>query len=259
MRQAAAPQDLTGQAVDADRDRRRLASASPTAKGGPSLFTGILQTGQTFTVPATAARPLLRTGRPQMLRASAARPRPRPDRARGAHGRQRQPAAAGPRRPRRRPACRRDAGGHAPLPPEAEVPRRAVPHFRLRPRSSGHPRPSRLRRCRCRRPRRNEAVRRLRLATAAFLKYRMRQRIEDAGVVMRVHMIWLGPAGVRGDARCRSGPAARDGRAAGRPAGAAAARGAAPRLPERQCRARGQRRRARPSLAALRAATRSRA
>ena len=40
-------------------------------EGGSSLFTGILQTGQTFTVPATATRPLLRTGRPQMLRASA--------------------------------------------------------------------------------------------------------------------------------------------------------------------------------------------
>lgn len=41
------------------------------AAGGASLFQGELAAGQTFTVPATAQRPLLRTGRPQMLRASA--------------------------------------------------------------------------------------------------------------------------------------------------------------------------------------------
>jgi cytoskeletal protein RodZ len=38
--------------------------------GGASLFQGELAAGQTFAVPATAQRPLLRTGRPQMLRAS---------------------------------------------------------------------------------------------------------------------------------------------------------------------------------------------
>jgi len=38
--------------------------------GGVSLFQGELAAGQTFAVPATAQRPLLRTGRPQMLRAS---------------------------------------------------------------------------------------------------------------------------------------------------------------------------------------------
>lgn len=36
--------------------------------GGASLFQGELAAGQTFAVPPTAQRPLLRTGRPQMLR-----------------------------------------------------------------------------------------------------------------------------------------------------------------------------------------------
>lgn len=36
--------------------------------GGASLFQGELAANQTFAVPATAQRPLLRTGRPQMLR-----------------------------------------------------------------------------------------------------------------------------------------------------------------------------------------------
>lgn len=40
------------------------------AAEGASLFQGELATGQTFAVPANAQRPLLRTGRPQMLRAS---------------------------------------------------------------------------------------------------------------------------------------------------------------------------------------------
>jgi len=39
-------------------------------EGGPTLFMGSLSAGQTFTIPATAQRPLLRTGRPQLLRAS---------------------------------------------------------------------------------------------------------------------------------------------------------------------------------------------
>jgi len=38
--------------------------------GGASLFQGELAAGQTFAVPPTAQRPLLRTGRPQMLRAT---------------------------------------------------------------------------------------------------------------------------------------------------------------------------------------------
>ena len=35
------------------------------------LFQGTLQAGQAFSVPATAQHPVLRTGRPQLLRASA--------------------------------------------------------------------------------------------------------------------------------------------------------------------------------------------
>lgn len=41
------------------------------AAGGPALFMGTLATGQSFQVPATAQRPMLRTGRPQLLRAAA--------------------------------------------------------------------------------------------------------------------------------------------------------------------------------------------
>ena len=40
------------------------------AEGGGQLFSGSLNAGQTFAVPATARRPVIRTGRPQMLRAS---------------------------------------------------------------------------------------------------------------------------------------------------------------------------------------------
>ena len=36
--------------------------------GGPSLFEGILAAGQRFEVPATAQQPVIRTGRPQVLR-----------------------------------------------------------------------------------------------------------------------------------------------------------------------------------------------
>ena len=37
---------------------------------GASLFQGVLASGQSFAIPATAQRPLLRTGRPQLLRAT---------------------------------------------------------------------------------------------------------------------------------------------------------------------------------------------
>jgi len=40
------------------------------AEGGGQLFSGMLTAGQTFAVPAAARRPVIRTGRPQMLRAS---------------------------------------------------------------------------------------------------------------------------------------------------------------------------------------------
>jgi cytoskeleton protein RodZ len=38
--------------------------------GGPSLFSGVLQAGQSFTVPANAAAPVLKTGKPEALRIS---------------------------------------------------------------------------------------------------------------------------------------------------------------------------------------------
>jgi cytoskeleton protein RodZ len=37
-------------------------------KGGASLFSGTLQPGQTYTVPATASAPVLKTGKPEALR-----------------------------------------------------------------------------------------------------------------------------------------------------------------------------------------------
>ena len=37
-------------------------------KGGPTLFTGLLQPDQTFSVPATAKAPLLKTGKPEALK-----------------------------------------------------------------------------------------------------------------------------------------------------------------------------------------------
>lgn len=40
------------------------------ANGGPALFQGQLAAGQRFEVPATAQRPIVRTGRPQVLRVS---------------------------------------------------------------------------------------------------------------------------------------------------------------------------------------------
>ena len=65
---ATAP-ELTGQTVTLTALGEVWLSVSD---GGTTLFSGNLATGQTYTVPATAVRPLLRTGRPQMLRASAA-------------------------------------------------------------------------------------------------------------------------------------------------------------------------------------------
>ena len=40
------------------------------ASGGPALFNGTMTPGQTFEVPATARNPVIRTGRPQVLRVS---------------------------------------------------------------------------------------------------------------------------------------------------------------------------------------------
>ncbi|MEA3011721.1 MAG: cytoskeleton protein RodZ [Sphingomonadales bacterium] len=40
-------------------------------RGGPQIFQGILAAGQRYTIPAAARQPVIRTGRPQLLRASA--------------------------------------------------------------------------------------------------------------------------------------------------------------------------------------------
>jgi cytoskeleton protein RodZ len=65
----AAQADLTGQTVTLTALGDVWLSVSD---GETMIFQSNLSTGQTYTVPATATRPLLRTGRPQMLRASAA-------------------------------------------------------------------------------------------------------------------------------------------------------------------------------------------
>jgi cytoskeletal protein RodZ len=39
-------------------------------KGGATLFSGVLQPGQTYAVPATAAAPVLKTGKPEALKAT---------------------------------------------------------------------------------------------------------------------------------------------------------------------------------------------
>jgi cytoskeleton protein RodZ len=62
------PQTLAGQPVVLVATEEVWLRISDGA--GASLFQGILSPGQSFAVPATAQRPLLRTGRPQVLRAS---------------------------------------------------------------------------------------------------------------------------------------------------------------------------------------------
>lgn len=66
---AVPPQVTAGQAVvlTATQDVwLRIGDAS----GGPALFNGTMTPGQTFEVPATAQNPVIRTGRPQVLRVS---------------------------------------------------------------------------------------------------------------------------------------------------------------------------------------------
>lgn len=69
---AAAPQprSLAGQPVTLTATGE-VWLAVTEGPGGASLFQGTLTAGQTFAVPATAQHPMLRTGRPQLLRASA--------------------------------------------------------------------------------------------------------------------------------------------------------------------------------------------
>lgn len=66
--QPAAPQAVTGQPVVLTATQEvwlRISDAS-----GPALFNGIMAPGQRFEVPATAQAPVIRTGRPQVLRVS---------------------------------------------------------------------------------------------------------------------------------------------------------------------------------------------
>jgi cytoskeleton protein RodZ len=68
---AATPEALTGQAVTLTALGDVWIRVTD-GRGGPPLIAAMLNTGQTYTVPATAVRPLLRTANPQLLRASAA-------------------------------------------------------------------------------------------------------------------------------------------------------------------------------------------
>lgn len=63
------PQAVAGQPVTLTATEEVWLRISDGAGGG-SLFSGILQPGQTFQVPPTAQRPVIRTGRPQVLRVS---------------------------------------------------------------------------------------------------------------------------------------------------------------------------------------------
>jgi cytoskeletal protein RodZ len=66
---APAPQAVAGQSVTLNATGEvwlRIADGA----GGPTLFSGNLNAGQTYQVPATALNPVIRTGRPQMLRAT---------------------------------------------------------------------------------------------------------------------------------------------------------------------------------------------
>ncbi len=67
--QAAQPQAVAGQPVTLTATEEVWLRISDGA-GGASLFTGIMQAGQSFPVPPTAQRPVIRTGRPQVLRVS---------------------------------------------------------------------------------------------------------------------------------------------------------------------------------------------
>ena len=71
-KQAAGPQPLQPQAL-AGQPVTLVATEDVWLRindgaGGPSLFQGMMGPGQRFTVPTTAQRPMIRTGRPQVLR-----------------------------------------------------------------------------------------------------------------------------------------------------------------------------------------------
>ena len=82
--QASAPQDVTGQAVTLTALGDVWLRVTD-GQGRPPLFAAMLSTGQTYTIPATAVRPLLRTAEPAIAARQRRRPRPGPDRADPAH------------------------------------------------------------------------------------------------------------------------------------------------------------------------------
>jgi cytoskeleton protein RodZ len=65
-----APESLAGQSVTLTATGDVWLRITQ-GQGGAQIFQGILAAGQTYAVPATAQRPVIRTGRPQLLRASA--------------------------------------------------------------------------------------------------------------------------------------------------------------------------------------------
>lgn len=66
---APAPQVAPGQPVTLTATQEVWLRISDSS-GGPALFNGTMTPGQSFEVPATAQAPLLRTGRPQVIRVS---------------------------------------------------------------------------------------------------------------------------------------------------------------------------------------------
>jgi len=68
-RPAANPGAVAGQPVTLTATQEVWVRISD-AGGGPTLFTGTMQPGQSFQVPPTAQRPVIRTGRPQVIRAA---------------------------------------------------------------------------------------------------------------------------------------------------------------------------------------------
>jgi cytoskeleton protein RodZ len=67
---APAPEALAGQSVTLTATGDVWLRITE-GQGGAELFEGILAAGQTYAIPATAQRPVIRTVRPQVLRASA--------------------------------------------------------------------------------------------------------------------------------------------------------------------------------------------
>ena len=66
---APAPESLAGQSVTLTATGDAWLRITE-GQGGAQIYQGILATGQTYAIPATARQPMIRTGRPQLLRAS---------------------------------------------------------------------------------------------------------------------------------------------------------------------------------------------